>query len=519
MALILHIYVMTQKNVPKNVLFVLGTRPEAIKVAPVIKAMQQDDRFRQTLLFTGQHADMVPPILDWFGVSPDYTLNVMAHKQPLAHLSGKLLYGLHTIMEKAKPDIVVCQGDTTTAFLAALTAFYGYDYYVRNETGERRMIEIAHIEAGLRTYDNYAPFPEEANRRLIGHLANYHFAPTQTAAEALHHENITKNVFITGNTEIDALLDTCRQLDATPRAPLAELPADARYVLITGHRRENYGEGFDHICQAIRTLAERHPETYFVYPVHLNRHVQEPVKAQLSGQPNIILTDPAFYPDFIALLRNCHLVLTDSGGIQESAPSLGKPVLVMREVTERPDAVLAGTAKLVGTVAEKIIAETSRLLTDADAYHAMASAVNPYGDGQATQRILNILAGETPPKTPSSSQPPLKGSTEVLSCPLQQHHPDGLKIPTNLLSHVVAMSPFANCNKGRFHGEQHDNLPALPPAFLPQAHPRTNIAVLEQAHFFCFLLGILLQNIYFQITCSHAFAQDLSWHHVSDEVT
>ncbi|MDD9912493.1 MAG: UDP-N-acetylglucosamine 2-epimerase (non-hydrolyzing) [Alphaproteobacteria bacterium] len=382
-------------NQPKRILTIFGTRPEAIKVAPLITALKKDPRFECSVIFTGQHKEMVLPIMDWFDIKPDHTLSVMEHKQPLARLSGKLLNGLHEIIEETRPDTVMVQGDTTSTFMAALTAYYGYDYYVRNDLHDRRRkIEIAHIEAGLRTYDNYAPFPEEANRRMVGHLATHHFAPTLTAATALYDENITDNVFITGNTVIDALFETVEMLKTKPLNPLPQLPENARFVLITGHRRENYGDGFDNICKAIKTLAHQHPETFFVYPVHLNQHVHNPVMEHLDNTPNIILTDPLDYPNFIALMQRCHLVLTDSGGLQEEAPSLGKPVLVMRDVTERPDAVMAGTAKIVGTQTDKIITETNTLLTNNDAYTKMAEAINPYGDGLATQRILNILAGQ-----------------------------------------------------------------------------------------------------------------------------
>jgi UDP-N-acetylglucosamine 2-epimerase len=385
-------------SVQKNVLVVFGTRPETIKLAPVIRALQNDARFNAKVIFTGQHKEMVQPLLDWFNIKPDYTLDVMAHKQPLAHLSGKLLYGLHTIIEKERPDTLVVQGDTTTTFMAALTAYYGYDFYVRNDIeDQRRKIDIAHIEAGLRTYDNYGPFPEEVNRRLVGHMATHHFAPTLTAATALYDENVTENVFITGNTAIDTLFDTVKLLEQKPLPALpelAELPEDARFVLITGHRRESYGEGFDHICRAIRNLAEKYPHDYFVYPVHLNRHVHDPVMTHLGNVKNIILTEPLDYPYFISLMQKCYLLLTDSGGLQEEGPSLGKPVLVMRELTERPEAVLAGTAKVVGTSTQKIVGEVRRLMDDKNAYNKMAHAVNPYGDGFATRRILNIMAGE-----------------------------------------------------------------------------------------------------------------------------
>lgn len=382
----------------RKVMVVMGTRPEAIKMAPLILALREDPRYTLTTVSSGQHRDYLVPILNWFDIEPDHTLDVMAPGQPLAFLSGKLLAGLHTLMESERPDIVIVQGDTTTAFMAALSAYYGYDYYVRNEKtagGGRHFIQIAHVEAGLRTYNNYAPFPEEANRKLIGQLASWHFAPTATAAQALFDENISENVFITGNTAIDALHITVERLAETqrplPQGITAEM-LEKPYVLITGHRRENYGEGFQHICHAIKKLAERYPSHTFIYPVHLNRHVQGPVNEMLGNIPNVVLTGPVDYPDFVNLMQHAKLLLTDSGGLQEEGPALGKPVLVMRELTERPEGVMAGTAKLVGTTEGEIVASVANLLDNPGAYEAMAKAVNPYGDGKATQRILNLLA-------------------------------------------------------------------------------------------------------------------------------
>ncbi|RYG60848.1 MAG: UDP-N-acetylglucosamine 2-epimerase (non-hydrolyzing) [Alphaproteobacteria bacterium] len=391
----------------RKVMVVFGTRPEAIKVAPIIKALEVDPRFHLCTVNTGQHREMLWPILDWFNIQPHHTLDVMTPGQPLALLSGKLLAGLHTLMETEQPDIVMVQGDTTTAFMAALAAYYGYDYFVRTETtnrGNRHHIQIAHIEAGLRTYNNYAPFPEEVNRKLIGHMASWHFAPTAHAAEALFRESITDNVFITGNPVLDALNLTVSRLDAEASAgQIHPLPVGitedllARpYILITGHRRENYGEGFDHICSAIATLAARYPTHNFIYPVHLNQHVQGPVRAKLGNISNVILTQPLDYPSFVNLMRRSHLILTDSGGVQEEGPALGKPVLVMRNVTERPEGVLAGTNRLVGTTTESIISNVTELLDNPHAYALMAHAANPYGDGRAVQRILNLLAGDPP---------------------------------------------------------------------------------------------------------------------------
>lgn len=384
----------TRSGKTQKVMVVLGTRPEVIKLAPVALALRNDKRFEVSVVFSGQHRDMAVPMLEWFGLKTDHTLDVMAPKQPLAHLSGKLLYGLHTLMEAERPDIVMVQGDTTTAFMAALTAYYAYDYYVRNEISEgRHFCQIAHIEAGLRTGNNYAPFPEEVNRRLIGHLAHWHFAPTATAAEALFNESIASNVYITGNTVIDALHYTAGRLKSQPRPLPHNLPTDKPFVLITGHRRENYGEGFAHICDAIIQLANRYPQHNFIYPVHLNQHVRGPVMSQLAGIPNVFLCEPLPYEDFINLMQHCHLILTDSGGLQEEGPALGKPVLVMRELTERPEGITAGTARLIGTDKDSIIRNVAELLNNPAAYTRMANAVNPYGDGLATQRILNLLAG------------------------------------------------------------------------------------------------------------------------------
>jgi UDP-N-acetylglucosamine 2-epimerase (non-hydrolysing) len=384
---------------PQKVMVVLGTRPEAIKLAPLILALKADPRFDLCTVSTGQHREMLWPILDWFGITPDHTLDVMAPRQPLAFLSGKLLAGLHTLMESELPDIVMVQGDTTTAFMAALTAYYGYDYFIRNTGGGRHHIQVAHVEAGLRTYNNYAPFPEEVNRRLIGPIAGWHFAPTATAAQALFDENISTNVFITGNPVLDALQLTVARLEQNPLplpAGLTEEHLARPFVLVTGHRRENYGEGFDNICTALATLAQRYPGHNFIYPVHLNQNVQEPVRAKLGNIPNIILTPPQDYPTFVDLMRRCRLILTDSGGVQEEGPALGKPVLVMRDVTERPEGILAGTNRLVGTSVEGIVSNVSELLDDDNAYQTMAHSANPYGDGRAVQRILNLLAGDSP---------------------------------------------------------------------------------------------------------------------------
>lgn len=384
---------------PHRLMLVFGTRPEAIKLAPLVVALQNDARFEPIIVNTGQHREMLTPILEWFGITPHHTLSVMEPGQPLARLSAKLLEGLHGIMEAERPETVIVQGDTTTALMGALAAYYGYDYHVRHESGQaqRRMIHVAHIEAGLRTGNRYAPFPEEANRVLIGQLAHWHFAPTQAAANALAAERITSNVFVTGNTVVDALQHTASLLKNGTTPALKGVPEAALAmpsVLITGHRRENYGEGFQHMCHAIAALAKRFPTHSFIYPVHLNQHVQKPVHELLGNIPNVFLVPPQDYPAFVQLMQHATLILTDSGGVQEEGPALGKPVLVMRDVTERPEGIEAGTAKLVGTNETAIVAGVAELLENPAAYQTMAQAINPYGDGLATRRILNLLAGE-----------------------------------------------------------------------------------------------------------------------------
>lgn len=375
---------------------IIGTRPEAIKLAPVIRAMRENEGLEVTVCATGQHTDMMFPILDWFGIQRDFTLDVMRHQQPLSHLAGRLLSGLHDVIEQVHPDIVMVQGDTTSAFIGGLASFYSYDHFWKNQL-RNTPIRLAHVEAGLRTGDNYSPYPEEVNRRLIGHMCDWNFAPTDESAAALAREGITKNVCVTGNTVIDALFDTSAMLTRTPRDPLPQIPQNKKIVLVTSHRRENYGAGLQEICNAIRTLAEKYKEqdVQFIYPVHLNQHVQKPVHEMLGGIKNIHLIAPLGYPDFVALMMRTHLVLTDSGGVQEEAPSLGKPVLVMRDNTERPEAVTAGTARLVGAHALQIIKETSELLDNDFLYNKMARTANPYGDGKASSRIVNLITGET----------------------------------------------------------------------------------------------------------------------------
>lgn len=381
-------------NSKQRVLVVIGTRPEAIKLAPLIRAMQNNHNIEPVVCATGQHTDMMYPILDWFGISRDFSLDVMRHQQPLSHLAGRLLSGLHDVIEEVHPDVVMVQGDTTSAFIGGLAAYYSYDHFWKNQL-RNTPIKIAHVEAGLRTGDNYSPYPEEVNRRLIGHMCHWNFAPTRESAEALKREGIRDNVYVTGNTVIDALFETRDILAAKPRNPVPQIPADKKIVLVTSHRRENYGAGLQEICLAVKTLAQKYQDRdiQFVYPVHLNQHVQKPVHEMLGGVGNVHLIAPQGYPDFVALMARSHLILTDSGGVQEEGPSLGKPVLVMRDNTERPEAITAGTAKLVGPRAAQIISETSALLDNELAYRKMAQTANPYGDGKASGRIVNILTG------------------------------------------------------------------------------------------------------------------------------
>lgn len=379
----------------QKVLVVLGTRPEIIKLAPVIHALQKHPAFEAVVVATGQHKEMAEPLFNLFNIVPDYHMNVMQPGQPLAALAGKILTGLQTIIEETRPDIMVVQGDTTSAFIAALTAFYSYDWFIRHKDfSHKHPIKIAHVEAGLRTHNLYAPFPEEANRAIISRLAHWHFAPTPTAAEALLEENVPGNIHITGNTVIDALLSVVDTLKHAPRPLPVALKENERMILVTGHRRESYGVGFQNICLGLKNLAEKYPHDRIVYPVHLHPNVKGPVMELLGNIPNINLLAPLDYPDFVNLMLHSHLILTDSGGVQEEAPSLGKPVLVLRDITERPEAVMAGAVRVVGTNPEKIVAEASKLLDDEKAHAFMANAINPYGDGLAAQRIVNLMAGE-----------------------------------------------------------------------------------------------------------------------------
>lgn len=369
-----------------KVLSVFGTRPEAIKMAPVIQALRAVPAFETRVCVTAQHRQMLDSVLDLFGIAPDFDLDVMQAGQDLAELSSKILLGMQSVYRAWRPDIVLVHGDTTTAFAAALSAYYA-------------RIEVGHVEAGLRTGNRYAPWPEEMNRRLVGDLASVHFAPTAQARDNLLREGIDAEVIhVTGNTVVDALLGVVGRLreDQALNLTMAErfsfLDPHRPMLLVTGHRRENFGRGFEQICRALRDLAARE-DLQIVYPVHLNPQVREPVHRLLSGVMHLHLIEPVDYLQFVYLMDRSYCVLTDSGGVQEEAPSLGKPVLVMRDTTERPEAVEAGTVRLVGTDRSVIVTEVSRLLEDQHAYAAMARAHNPYGDGQAAGRIMGGLRG------------------------------------------------------------------------------------------------------------------------------
>ncbi|KHS98242.1 UDP-N-acetylglucosamine 2-epimerase [Pectobacterium brasiliense] len=368
-----------------KVLTVFGTRPEAIKMAPLVHALAQDGAFESRICVTAQHREMLDQVLRLFDITPDYDLDIMRPGQGLSEISCRILSGLEPVMAEFKPDLVLVHGDTTTTLATSLAAFY-------------QRIPVGHVEAGLRTGNLYSPWPEEANRKLTGHLAMYHFAPTENSRQNLLREHLSdRHIFVTGNTVIDALFWVRDRIlgDAALRRSLDEkyafLDDNKKLILVTGHRRESFGGGFERICSALADIARRHPEVQIVYPVHLNPNVSEPVNRILSGIDNVMLIAPQDYLPFVYLMNRSYMILTDSGGIQEEAPSLGKPVLVMRDTTERPEAVEAGTVKLVGTEVTSIVDAVSTLLTDEDAYQAMSRAHNPYGDGQACQRIVDAL--------------------------------------------------------------------------------------------------------------------------------
>lgn len=368
-----------------KVLTVFGTRPEAIKMAPLAIKLAKQDGIDARVCVTAQHREMLDQVLGLFEITPEYDLNIMKPGQDLTDVTTNILQGIKPILADFKPDVVLVHGDTATTFATSLAAYY-------------QQIAVGHVEAGLRTGNIYSPWPEEANRKLTGAITTFHFAPTETSQQNLLNEAVAQeNIVVTGNTVIDALLDVSEKLksDEVLDKSMAErfsfLNKDKKLILVTGHRRESFGGGFERICQALANTAEQHPDCQIVYPVHLNPNVQEPVNRLLKGVSNITLIEPQDYLPFVYLMNQAHIILTDSGGIQEEAPSLGKPVLVMRDTTERPEAVTAGTVKLVGTDVDKITTSLNQLLTDEAAYKEMSFAHNPYGDGKACERIIEVL--------------------------------------------------------------------------------------------------------------------------------
>jgi len=376
-------------------MLVFGTRPEAIKMAPLVKAFQTDtENFKTIVCVTGQHRQMLDQVLNLFEITPDYDLNIMQAGQDLYDITSRVLIGMRDILEKTKPDVVLVHGDTTTSTAAALAAFY-------------KQIPVGHVEAGLRTNDIYSPWPEEMNRQITGRISVYDFAPTPLSKQNLLRENVSEDkIFVTGNTVIDALHWVVKKLKSSSSMQTelsafmkttgydpARLDNGKRLVLITGHRRENFGDGFISMCSAIKSLNMKYPDVDFVYPMHLNPNVRKPIHEVFGEVPpgNMFFIEPLDYLPFVFMMEKSYLVLTDSGGIQEEAPGLGKPVLVMRNTTERPEALDAGTVKLVGTDFDLIVSEVSKLIEDSNHYHKMSHAVNPYGDGMACPRILDVL--------------------------------------------------------------------------------------------------------------------------------
>lgn len=380
----------------KIILLVFGTRPEAIKMAPLVKEFQKNDEFNTVVCVTGQHREMLDQVLHIFDIVPDYDLNIMKQGQDLYDVTSRVLLGMRDVLKEVRPDVVLVHGDTTTSTAAALAAFY-------------QQIPVGHVEAGLRTHNIYSPWPEEMNRQLTGRIATYHFSPTPLSKQNLLHENVNEsNILVTGNTVIDALYWVVDRINSTPELSesLAEslfesgydihrLDSGKKLVLITGHRRENFGEGFIRMVTAIKDLTLKYPHVDFVYPMHLNPNVRRPIHEvfgeDLNDLGNMFFIEPLEYLAFVYLMEKSTIVLTDSGGIQEEAPGLGKPVLVMRDTTERPEALEAGTVKLVGSNYKKIVDEVSELLDSTEAYEKMSKAVNPYGDGKACGRIVDFL--------------------------------------------------------------------------------------------------------------------------------
>jgi UDP-N-acetylglucosamine 2-epimerase (non-hydrolysing) len=373
------------REMKKKNLIVFGTRPEAIKMAPLVKAFEKETEFETRVCITAQHREMLDQALDFFEIIPHYDLDLMRPNQNLYSLTATIIESMKPVLEDYKPDYVYVHGDTTTTMAAALSAFY---------SGAK----VCHVEAGLRTFNKRNPFPEEMNRSIAGRLTDYHFAPTEVSKENLLKENVPENdIIVTGNTVIDALLFSVKKLkkDNYTDTEIEQLKKNVDFskkiILITGHRRENHGQGFINICKALKQIAENNPETQLIYPVHLNPNVQKPVYDLLGNVTNIKLIDPLSYPAFVWLMEKSYVIITDSGGVQEEAPSLGKPVLVMRNTTERPEAVEAGTVILVGTNTDKIVSETEKLLKDKKHYETMSKTHNPYGDGRACERITGFI--------------------------------------------------------------------------------------------------------------------------------
>lgn len=365
----------------KKILFIFGTRPEAIKMAPIIKECQkQEDQIETKICITGQHKEMLQQVLNFFQIIPDFDLSLMQHNQTLFDTTANALKGIEKVLDHYNPDIILVQGDTTTAMTGALAGYY-------------KKIKVGHVEAGLRSADIYAPFPEEVNRKIISTMCTYHFAPTLMAKENLAKENYTENVFITGNTVIDALLWGVEKVRTSKEieSEFSFLNRNKKLILVTAHRRESFGKPFENICAALLAIATNNPDCEIVYPVHFNPNVQEIVYKTLAAQKNIYLTKPVGYPQLLWLMDKCFLVITDSGGIQEEAPSLGKPVLVMRDVTERQEGIDAGTAILVGTNKLTIVEAAQKIMADKVLYEKMAKTVNPYGGGKSAQQIVSIL--------------------------------------------------------------------------------------------------------------------------------
>jgi UDP-N-acetylglucosamine 2-epimerase (non-hydrolysing) len=367
----------------KKVLLVFGTRPEAIKMAPLVKAFKDDKTFETRVCVTGQHREMLDQVLDFFDIDPDYDLNLMRPNQNLYTLTSDIIIGLKEVLEDFKPEFVFVHGDTTTTLASSIASFY---------SGAK----VCHVEAGLRTFNKRSPFPEEINRKITGVIADYHFAPTQKSKENLLAEGVNEEtIIVTGNTVIDALLQSSKKVENINNLEIEFLKSiiikNKKIILVTGHRRENHGQGFINICKALKDIAINNSDVQIIYPVHLNPNVKEPVYKILSNIDNIKLINPLAYPAFVWLMNQSYLIITDSGGVQEEAPSLGKPVLVMRDTTERPEAVDAGTVILVGTDKEKIMMECEKLLNDQALYNTMSELHNPYGDGKACEKIVEFL--------------------------------------------------------------------------------------------------------------------------------